>query len=125
MLSSPHITELYILEKVLAEIPDEKIPHKTYEGYIKNMLEILYDLNLRHRETVSDIFRFSVVYFKCRRLTVISKDTDLLKVTIDTTRELGVIGDELKIGEKCSLLLALTSIMQMAYSYRFICIKAT
>ena len=30
-----------------------------------------------------------------------SKGTDLLKVTIDTTRELGVIGDELKIGEKC------------------------
>ena len=30
-----------------------------------------------------------------------SKGTDLLKVTIDTTRELAVIGDELKIGEKC------------------------
>ena len=30
-----------------------------------------------------------------------SKGTDLLKVTIDTTRELVVIGDELKIGEKC------------------------
>ena len=65
MLSSAHITELYILEKVLAEIPDEKIPHKTYKGYMKNILEILYELNLRHRETVSDIFRFSVVYFKC------------------------------------------------------------
>ena len=101
MLSSPHITELYILEKALAEIPNEKIPHKTYKGYIKNILEILYDLNLRHRETVSDIFRFSVVYFKCWRLTVMSKGTDLLKVSIDTTRELGVIGDELKIGEKC------------------------
>ena len=30
-----------------------------------------------------------------------SKGTDFLKVTIDTTRELAVIGDELKIGEKC------------------------
>ena len=30
-----------------------------------------------------------------------SKGNDLLKVTIDTTRELAVIGDELKIGEKC------------------------
>ena len=29
-----------------------------------------------------------------------SNDTDLLKVTIDTTRKLAVIGDELKIGEK-------------------------
>ena len=30
-----------------------------------------------------------------------NKGTDLLKVTIDAARELAVIGDELKIGEKC------------------------
>ena len=88
------------LKKALAEIPDEKIPNKTYRGYIENTLEILDELNLKHKETVSDIFRFSVVYFKCFRLTVMSNGTNLLKVTIDTTRDLAVIGDELKIGEK-------------------------
>ena len=80
------------VRKALAEIPDEKVPNKTYRGYIRNTLEILDELNLRHRETVSDIFRFSVVQSKCWRLTVMSNGTDLLKVTIDTTRELAVIG---------------------------------
>ena len=35
-----------------------------------------------------------------------SKGTDLPKVTIDTTRELAVIGDEVKIGEKCFIALS-------------------
>ena len=30
-----------------------------------------------------------------------NKGTDLIKVTIDTTRELAVIGDQLKVGDKC------------------------
>ena len=88
------------LRKALEDIPESDIPNKTVKAIIANTVHCLQQLNLENTSVVDDIFEFSVVYFGCWRQVVMSDGTNILEVTINTTKELAIIGDKLKLGKK-------------------------
>ena len=60
--------------------------HLTVMSLIKNTIHCLDKVNRDHKYIVDKIFQFSVAYFKCWRKVVMSNGTNILKVTIDTTK---------------------------------------
>ena len=89
------------LRDILEGIPASDIQNKTVKSLIKNKIHCLDKVNRDHKDIVFKIVQFSVVYFKYWRKVVMSNGTNrYYEVTIDTTKELALIGMELDLGKK-------------------------
>ena len=88
-----------VLLPCLKKIPATDIPNKTVTGILNNTITCLEKLKEKV-EVRKSIFMFCSVYFPAWRSVITSDGSTLFDVCIQTTKDLAVIGETIKLGPK-------------------------